>query len=169
LIKEGKIRYAGVSNFNLQQLKRVQPIHPVASLQPPYSMLERGVEGKILPYCSANNIGVVTYSPMQKGLLTGKFTRERAANLPEDDHRGRDPRFQEPELSANLKLVENLRSIAEKSGKTVAQLAIAWVLRRPEVTAAIVGARRAAQIEETAVAGDWVLSKEDIAAIDMLL
>ncbi|NIM02791.1 aldo/keto reductase [bacterium] len=169
LIKEGKIRYAGVSNFNLQQLKRVQPIHPVASLQPPYSMLERGVEEKVLPYCSANNIGVVTYSPMQKGLLTGKFTRERAANLPEDDHRRRDPRFQEPELSANLKLVENLRSLAEKSGKTVAQLAIAWVLRRPEVTAAIVGARRPSQIEETAVAGDWVLSKKDIAAIDTLL
>jgi aryl-alcohol dehydrogenase-like predicted oxidoreductase len=169
LIEEGKIRYAGVSNFDLQQLKRVQPIHRVASLQPPYSMLQRGVEGKILPYCSANNIGVVAYSPMQKGLLTGKFTRERAANLPEDDHRRRDPRFQEPELSANLKLVENLRSIAEKSGKTVAQLAIAWVLRRPEVTAAIVGARRASQIEETAVAGDWVLSEEDIAAIDMLL
>jgi len=169
LIKEGKIRYGGVSNFNLQQLKRVQPIHPVASLQPPYSMLERGIEKKILPYCSAKNIGVVTYSPMQKGLLTGKFTRERVKNLPEDDHRRRDPRFQEPELSANLKLVEHLRSIAEKSGKTVAQLAIAWVLRRPEVTAAIVGARRPSQIEETAVAGDWMLSQEDIAAIDVLL
>jgi len=169
LIKEGKIRYGGVSNFNLQQLKRVQPIHPVASLQPPYSMLERGIEKKILPYCSANNIGVVTYSPMQKGLLTGKFTRERVQNLPEDDHRRRDPRFQEPELSADLELVEHLRSIAEKSNRTLAQLAIAWVLRRPEVTAAIVGARRPSQIEETAVAGDWVLSKEDIAAVHMLL
>ena len=169
LIKEGKIRYGGVSNFNLQQLKRVQPIHPVASLQPPYSMLERGIEKKILPYCSAKNIGVVTYSPMQKGLLTGKFSRERVKNLPKDDHRRRDPRFQEPELSANLKLVEHLRSIAEKSGKTLAQLAIAWVLRRPEVTAAIVGARRPSQIEETAVAGDWMLSQEDIAAIDVLL
>jgi len=169
LIKEGKIRYGGISNFNLQQLKRVQPIRPVASLQPPYSMLERGIEKKILPYCSANNIGVLTYSPMQKGLLTGKFSRERVKNLPKDDHRRRDPRFQEPELSANLKLVENLRSIAEKRGKTVAQLAIAWVLRRPEVTAAIVGARRPSQIEETVVAGDWMLSKEDIAAIDVLL
>jgi len=139
LIKEGKIRYAGVSNFNIEE------------------------------YCSENNIGVIVYSPMQKGLLTGKFTRERVQNLPEDDHRRRDPRFQEPELSANLKLVEDLRSIAEKSGRTVAQLAIAWVLRRPGVTAAIVGARRPSQIEETVVAGDWVLSKEDIAAIDMLL
>ncbi|MFB0527679.1 MAG: aldo/keto reductase, partial [bacterium] len=169
LIKEGKVRYAGVSNFSLEQLKRVQPIHPVASLQPPYSMLERGIEKKILPYCSANNIGVVSYSPMQKGLLTGKFSRERVQNLPEDDHRRRDPRFQEPELSVNIKLVEYLRIIAEKRGKTLAQLAIAWVLRRPEVTAAIVGARRPSQIEETFVAGDWVLSKEDIAAIDTLL
>ena len=169
LIKEGKIRYAGVSNFNIGQLKRVQPIHPIASLQPPYSMLERGIEKKILQYCSANNIGVVVYSPMQKGLLTGKFTRERVQNLPNDDHRRRDPRFHEPELSANLRLVEDLRSIAEKSGRTVAQLAIAWVLRRPEVTAAIVGARRPSQIEETVVAGDWVLSKEHIAAIEALL
>lgn len=169
LIKEGKIRYAGVSNFNIKQLKRVQPIHPVASFQPPYSMLERGIEGKILQYCSANNIGVIVYSPMQKGLLTGKFTRERVQNLPEDDHRRIDPRFQEPELSVNLKLVEDLRPITEKSGRTLAQLAIAWVLRHPEVTAAIVGARRPSQIEETVVAGDWVLSKEDAAAIEALL
>ena len=169
LIKEGKIRYAGVSNFNLEQLKRIQPIHPVASFQPPYSMLERGIEKELLEYCSENNIGVIVYSPMQKGLLTGKFTRERVQNLPEDDHRRRDPRFQEPELSANFKLVEELRLLAEKSGRTVAQLAIAWVLRRLEVTAAIVGARRPSQIEETVVAGDWTLSKEQIAAIDLLL
>lgn len=169
LIKEGKIRYAGVSNFNIKQLKRVQPIHLVASFQPPYSMLERGIEGKILQYCSANNIGVIVYSPIQKGLLAGKFTRERVQNLSQDDHRRRDPRFQEPELSANLKLVEDLRPIAEKSGRTVAQLAIAWVLRHPEVTAAIVGARRPSQIEETVVAGDWVLSKENVAAIETLL
>jgi len=169
LIKEGKIRYAGVSNFNLQQLKRVQPIHPVASLQPPYSMLERNIEKKVLEYCSGNNIGIIVYSPMQKGLLTGKFTRERAQNLPEDDHRRRDPRFQEPELSANLKLVEGLRSIAEKRGRTVAQLAIAWVLRRPEITSAIVGARRPSQIEETVAAGDWDISEKDISAIETLL
>jgi len=169
LIKEGKIRYAGMSNFNLEQLKRIQPIHPVASFQPPYSMLERGIEKELLEYCSENNIGVIVYSPMQKGLLTGKFTRERVQNLPEDDHRRRDPRFQEPELSANFKLVEELCLLAEKSGRTVAQLAIAWVLRRLEVTAAIVGARRPSQIEETVVAGDWTLSKEQIAAIDLLL
>jgi len=169
LIKEGKIRYAGVSNFSLEQLRRVQAMHPVASLQPPYSMLERNIETGLLKYCSANNIGVVAYSPMQKGILTGKITRERIANLPEDDHRRRDPRFQEPELSANLELVEGLWPIAEKSGRTVAQLALTWVLRRPEVTAAIVGARRPAQIEETVVAGDWEISKKDVAAIEALL
>jgi aryl-alcohol dehydrogenase-like predicted oxidoreductase len=169
LIKEGKIRYAGVSNFSVEQIKRIQPIHSVASVQAPYSMLERSIEEELLEYCSANNMGIILYSPMQKGILTGKFTRERLQNLPEDDHRRRDPRFHEPELSANLKLVENLRSIAEKSGRTVAQLAIAWVLRRPEVTAAIVGARHPVQIEETFIAGEWVLSKEDIAAIEVLL
>ena len=169
LIKEGKIRYAGVSNFSVEQLKRIQPIHSVASLQPPYSMLERGIEEKLLDYCSANNIGVIVYSPMQKGLLTGKFTRERLRNLPKDDHRRKDPHFQEPALSANLKLVEDLRSLAEKSGRTVAQLAIAWVLRRPEVTAAIVGARSPSQIEEIAIAGEHVLSKKDIRAVEVFL
>ncbi|MCD6257929.1 aldo/keto reductase [Candidatus Aerophobetes bacterium] len=169
LIREGKIRYAGVCNFSVEQLKRIQPIHPVASLQPPYSILVRDVENELLEYCSKNNIGVIVYSPMQKGLLTGKFTRERVENLPLNDHRRNDPLFQEPKLSVNLELVEKLRSIAQKRGKTVAQLAIAWVLRRPEVTAAIVGARHPHQIEETAVAGDWVLPKEDIAAIDKLL
>jgi len=169
LVREGKVRYAGVSNFNVEQLRRIQPIHPVASLQPPYSMLRRDVEEELLGYCAEKDIGVIVYSPMQKGLLTGKFSRERVRSLPEDDHRRGDPNFQEPRLSINLKLVEGLRAIAEKRGRTVAQLAIAWVLRRPEVTAAIVGARRPSQIEETAPAGDWALSEEDIAAIDALL
>lgn len=169
LIKEGKVRYGGVSNFSVEQLKRIQPIHSVASLQPPYSMLERGVEDELLEYCSEEGIGVIAYSPMQKGLLTGKFNAERVNNLPKNDHRREDFRFQEPELSANLELVEGLRLITEKRGKTVAQLAIAWVLRRPELTAAIVGARRPSQIEETASVGDWALSGEDITAIDTLL
>jgi aryl-alcohol dehydrogenase-like predicted oxidoreductase len=169
LIEEGKIRYAGVSNFSVEQLERIQSIHSVASLQPPYSMLERGIEDELLDYCSANNIGVIAYSPMQKGLLTGKFTRERVQNLPEDDHRLEDPHFQEPEFSANLKLVEGLCSIAKRSGRTPAQLAIAWVLQRSEVTAAIVGARHPFQIEETVVAAESGLSKEDIATIDLLL
>lgn len=170
LVQEGKVRYAGVSNFSVEQIKRIHPIHPVASLQPPYSMLERGVEEELLPFCAANDIGVVAYSPMQTGLLTGKYTKERVASLPDDDWRkDRSPHFQEPALSANLELVEGLRPIAERNGRTLPQLAIAWVLRRPEITAAIVGSRRPEQIEETAPAGDWVLSEEEIAEIDTLL
>lgn len=169
LISEGKVRYGGLSNFSVKQLKRVQPIQPVASLQPPYSMLERGFEDELLSYCATNNIGMIAYSPMQAGLLTGKFTKARVTSLPDDDWRKRDRHFQEPELSANLELVEGLRPIAERNGRTVAQLAIAWVLRQPEVTAAIVGGRRPSQIEETAAAGDWMLSVEDIAEIDALL
>jgi aryl-alcohol dehydrogenase-like predicted oxidoreductase len=169
-IKAGKVRYAGVCNFSAEQLKRIQPIHPVASLQPPYSMIERGVEDVgLLYYCGRNNIGVIPYSPMQKGLLSGKFSRKRVEELPADDHRLRDPNFQEPRLSANLALADGLEPIARKHGKTVAQVSLAWVLRRPEVTAAIAGARRPSQIEETVVAGDWELPREDIAAIDSLI
>ena len=169
LVKEGKIRYAGVSNFNVEQMKRIEKIHPIASLQPPYSMITRDIEEEILPYCAEKNMGVIVYSPMQKGLLTGKFTKERVKNLPPDDHRRSDPQFNEPLLSINLELVEKLKPIAEKHGRTLAQLAIAWVLRRPEVTAAIVGTRRPSQIEETFPAGDWELTTEDIEAIDKLL
>jgi len=169
LIREGKVRYGGVSNFSVEQLKRVQAIHPVASLQPPYSMLRQGIEEELLAYCAANDMGVIVYSPMQAGLLTGKFTKERVANLPDEDWRKGSSAFREPDLSANLALVEKLRPIAERNGRTVAQLAIAWVLRRSEVTAAIVGARRPSQIEETAPAGDWVLSEEDVAEIEALL
>jgi aryl-alcohol dehydrogenase-like predicted oxidoreductase len=167
-VKAGKIRYAGVCNFSVEQIKRVQPIHPVASLQPPYSMLVRGVEKELLDFSAANKIGVVVYSPMQKGLLTGKF-EARVGGLAADDHRLKDPDFTEPRLSAHLELVEGLRPIAAKSGKTVAHLAIAWVLRRSEVTAAIVGARRPSQIEETAAADDGELSADELKAIDALL
>jgi aryl-alcohol dehydrogenase-like predicted oxidoreductase len=169
LVTAGKVRYIGVSNFNEQQLERIQPIRPVASLQPPYNMLRRDIEDRLLSYCAAHSIGVVVYSPMQAGLLAGRFTKERAVSLPQDDWRSTSPSFKDPELSANLELVENLRRIARRSGRTVAQLAIAWVLRRPEVTAAIVGARRPVQIVETAAAGDWKLSADDIREIDGLL
>jgi aryl-alcohol dehydrogenase-like predicted oxidoreductase len=168
LVKEGKVRYIGVSNFNLDQLKRIQPIHRIASLQPPYSMLKRDIEGDLLAFCAANQIGVVVYSPMQKGLLTGKL-QERLGQLTADDHRGQDPDFKEPLLKIHLDLVESLRPIAAKYGRSVAQLAIAWTLRRPEVTSAIVGARKPSQIEETVAAGDWVLTQEDIHTIDKLL
>lgn len=163
------MRYGGVSNFSVAQLKRVQPIHPVASLQPPYSMLRRGVEDELLSYCAANGIGVVAYSPMQAGLLTGKFSREHVASLPDGDWRKGNPFFNEPQLSVNLALIEKLHPIARRNGITLAQLAIAWVLRRPEVTAAIVGGRRPAQVEETVLAGDVELSAEDVAEIKALL
>ena len=169
LAEEGKIRYAGVSNFSVEQLERVRKIHPVASLQPPYSMLRRGVEDELLDYCDQHDIGVVVYSPMQAGLLTGKFSKEYVDGLPDDDWRKDSRAFKEPRLSVNLAFVEQLRPIAERNGKTLPQLAIAWVLRRQEVTAAIVGARRPDQIEETAPAADWVLSDEDVAEIDRLL
>jgi aryl-alcohol dehydrogenase-like predicted oxidoreductase len=169
LVKAGKVRYAGVSNFNVAQLKRIQPIHPVASLQPPYSMLRRDIEAELLPYCQQNQIGVIVYSPMQKGLLTGKVTREWVASLPEDDHRKRDPMFNEPRLSDILGLVEFLRGIAQKHGRSLAELSIAWTLRRPELTSAIVGARRPEQIEGTAPAGDWEIPEEDLRAIEARL
>ncbi len=167
LIKEGKIRYAAVSNFNVELMEKANAVHPVTSLQPPYCMTSRGIEKEILPFCARNNIGVVCYSPMSKGLLTGKFSKERLDNLPEEDHRKRG--FREPQFSLTLEMVEELRPVADKNGKTLAQLAIAWVLRRPEVTAAIVGTRRPDQIEETAQASGWSLSQEDIAAVDKIL
>jgi len=170
LVKAGKIRYAGVSSFTLEQLKQIQPIHPVAFLQPEYNMLEPAIEQDILGYCAGNQIGVVVYSPMCSGLLTGKFTRGKVESLPADDwRRASSPYFQEPYFSANLQLVEKLHPIAERNNKTLSQLAIAWVLRRPEVTSAIVGARRPSQIEQTALAGDWVLSAEDKGELDTIL
>ena len=169
LVEEGKIRYLGASNFNLEQIERVHKIHPVASLQPPYSMLHRQVEDELLAYCAQNDIGVVAYSPMQRGLLTGKFSPERLASLPLDDHRRANADFHEPRFTATLELVEQLKPIAERNGKTLAQLSISWVLRRPEVTAAIVGARKPEQILETAPATGWILNEEDIEQIEQLL
>jgi len=166
---EGKVRYIGVSNYNIEQLKRITKIARPVSLQPSYSMLHREVEEELLGYCAENNMGVVAYSPMQRGLLTGKFNQERLSGLALDDHRRRSPDFHEPKFTATLQLVDQLRPIAERNGKTPAQLAIAWVLRRPDITAAIVGARRPSQIEETAPAADFELSKEDIEEIEKLL
>ncbi len=169
LVDEGKVRYAGVSNFTVAQIRRVQQIHPVASLQPPYSMIRREVENELLDYCLQNDIGVIPYSPMQAGLLTGKFTRESVRSLPVDDWRRRSAHFNEPELSANLDLVERLRPIATGAGRGLAELAIAWVLRHPAVTAAIVGARRPSQIEVTALAAAWTLTAGEIDGIEELL
>lgn len=166
LKQQGKVREIGVSNHSVSQLQRLQAIHPVASLQPPYSLIVPDAEKELLPFCGQHQIGVVTYSPMYKGLLTGKFTRERVAELTEKDHRSRDPRFQSPQLEKHLQLVDNLRPIAERNGRTLAELAIAWVLRRPEVTSAIVGARRPAQVQEIVKAANWTLANQDLQAID---
>jgi aryl-alcohol dehydrogenase-like predicted oxidoreductase len=169
LKQAGKVRHIGVCNYSVSQLKRIAKFAPVASLQPPYSMLRREVEAELIPYCGENHIGAVAYSPMGKGLLTGKFSRERIDALDENDHRRNDPNFSQPRLPVHLELADGLRQIAEKSGHTAAHLAIAWVLRRPEVTSAIVGARNPRQIEETAAAGDWTLSDSELVAIDILL
>ena len=166
---EGKVRYLGVCNFSIEQLERVRKMGPVVSLQPPYSMLHRGIEDGLLDYCKQYEMGVVVYSPMQRGLLTGKFSPQRLADLAPDDHRKRHPDFQEPRFSATLELVEHLKRIAERNGKTCAQLAVSWILRRPEVTSAIVGARRPVQIIETAPASDWDLSKKDVEEIEQLV
>lgn len=166
---EGKVRYLGVSNFNVSQLERVRKMGVVSSLQPPYSMLNRKVEDKLLDYCAKNKIGVVAYSPMQRGLLTRKFSKDYLKTLAPDDHRLRSTDFQEPRFGAAIELVRQLKKIANRNDKTCAQLAISWVLRRQEVTAAIVGARKPKQIIETAPASNWNLNKDDIEEIEILL
>ncbi|MDA7505377.1 aldo/keto reductase [Verrucomicrobia bacterium] len=169
LVEAGKIRYAGVSNFNMEQLRRIQPIHPVTSLQPPYSMLRREVEEEILPYCRENQIGIVAYSPMQAGLLTGRFSKERVQNLPANDWRKANPFFTSPQLEANLSIIEQLRPVAAQMEITLPQLALAWVLRRSEMTAAIAGARRPEQILETVKAGEIVIPDELLLKIERML
>lgn len=169
LIDEGKVRYGGVCNFSLTQLQRAQAIHPITTLQPPYSMLNRDIEGEIVPWCAANQVGIIAYSPMQAGLLTGKFTADRAAALPENDWRKRSPFFQEPQLAENLKVVERLRPIANQMNITIAQLSLAWVLRLSAMTAAIAGARGPGQIEETVKAGGMDLSVDVMEQIEEIL
>lgn len=166
LQKEGKTRCIGVSNFNVAQIKRAERIAPVTSLQPQYSLIRRQIEKEVLPYCQQRGIGVIAYSPMASGLLTGAMTRERAAALPPDDFRSRNPEFQEPRLSKNLELVERLRKIGTRHGRTPGEVAIAWVLRRPAITGAIVGARNAKQAEEVMRAGGFRLTPEEIAEIE---
>ena len=169
LKETGKIREIGVSNHGVDQMERLQPIHAVASLQPPYSMLNREIEEDRLPYCGEKGVGVVCYSPMMKGLLTGAFTRERAQALSDKDHRSRDPKFTPPQLDLNLEVVEAIRPIAEGAGRPMAELPLAWVLRRREVTSAIVGVRKPSQIEQTAGGGDWVLTEEELGVIEEAL
>ncbi|MDZ8023390.1 MAG: aldo/keto reductase [Nostoc sp. DedQUE11] len=166
---EGKVRYIGVSNFNVQQLQRAQNIAPVTSLQPPYSLVKPNVGNEILPFCKENNIGVIVYSPMQSGLLTGKMTPERVANFPDDDWRKNNSEFQEPRLSRNLKLVEVLRHIGEKHGRSPGEVAIAWTLNNPAVTAAIVGGRNPQQVEGIIGAGDFRLNQQELDEIETFI
>jgi aryl-alcohol dehydrogenase-like predicted oxidoreductase len=166
---EGKVRWIGVSNFNVKQVKRARAIAPVASLQPPYSLVHREVEEDILPYCLREGIGVIVYSPMASGLLTGAMTRERAARLPHDDWRRSNPDFTEPNLTRNLELVDRLREIAKRHNRTVGEVAIAWTLRHPAVSGAIVGARNAKQADGVMRAGDLRLNDKAVGEIEEFL
>ena len=166
LQKEGKIRWIGVSNFDVDEMRRAQAIAPITSLQPPYSLVRREVEREILPYCRSSGLGAIVYSPMASGLLTGAMTRERAASLPASDWRSRDLEFKEPALSRNLALVERLREVGERYGRSPGQVAIAWTLQNPAVTGAIVGARSARQVEGIVGAADLRLAADEIAEIE---
>jgi aryl-alcohol dehydrogenase-like predicted oxidoreductase len=169
LQREGKVRWIGVSNFNVSQMERAARIAPITSLQPPYSMITRAAEPTILPWCQKHNIGVINYSPMQSGLLTGAMTRERVASMPDDDFRKRAKQFQEPNLSRNLKLAELLRQIGARHGVSAGVVAIAWTLHNPAITAAIVGGRSASQVDGVLPAATFRLSEEEFAEIGRFL
>ena len=169
LQREGKVRWIGVSNFNVEQMQLAQSIAPITSLQPPYSLIRREVEEEILPFCHLEDIGVIVYSPMASGLLTGSMTRERIATLPDDDWRKRDPEFQEPRLSRNLELAEELNEIAFVHNVTPGVVAIAWALQHPGVTGAIVGARRPEQVDGIIPAAEFHLTDSENATIEGFL
>ncbi|HTW82286.1 MAG TPA: aldo/keto reductase [Terracidiphilus sp.] len=167
--QQGKIRWIGVSNFNVEQMRRVLEIEPITSLQPPYSMVRRAVEAEILPYAAANGIGVINYSPMLSGMLTGKMTAERVAAMPSNDWRRNNVEFNEPRLSRNLRLVELLREIGAGHGITPGVVAVAWTLHNPAITAAIVGGRSTKQVEELAPALEFRLGEEEFQKINAFL
>jgi aryl-alcohol dehydrogenase-like predicted oxidoreductase len=166
LKKQGKIRWMGVSNHSVEQVQRMEKIAPVTSDQPPYSLLRRKIEADLLPYCEQRGIGVINYSPMLSGMLTGAMTRERALNLPTNDWRKGKPEFTEPRLSKNLELVERLRAVGKRYDRTPGAVAIAWTLRNPVVTGAIVGARNAKQAEQVMCAGELKLTPQEIVEIE---
>jgi aryl-alcohol dehydrogenase-like predicted oxidoreductase len=165
LQKAGKIRWIAVSNFDVLQMARAQAIAPITSLQPPYSIVSPEIEAEILPYCGKHNIGVIVYSPMKSGLLTGAMTRERIAAMPEDDFRKRALNYQEPHLTRNLAIADKLKEIGARHGKSAGEVAIAWTLRRPEVTGAIVGMRSPKQAEGVVGAADFRLTEDEITEI----
>jgi len=166
LKQEGKVRWIGASNFSVEELALARQIAPVTSLQPPYSLIKPGAENELLPYCRRENIGVIVYSPMASGLLTGAMTRERIRTLPAEDWRTHNSEFQEPKLTRNLELVERLREIARRHGRTPGEVAIAWTLRQPVVTGAIVGARHPGQLSGIIGAADFRLGPDEIAEIE---
>ena len=169
LQKAGKVRWIGVSNFKPEQMTRLGAIAPITSLQPPYSILSPDIEAEILPFCGAHHIGVIVYSPMKSGLLSGAMTRERIAKMPEDDFRQRTISFKEPLLTRNLNLVELMRAIGGRHGRTPGEVALAWTLRRPEVTGAIVGMRSPAQVDGVVGAADFRLSAGEVEEIAAFL
>jgi aryl-alcohol dehydrogenase-like predicted oxidoreductase len=162
---EGLVRHIGVSNFDVAQLRRAQAIAPVETLQPPYSLIERAIEDEILPFAEREDIGVVCYSPMASGLLSGAMSAERIAALPDNDWRKHDPRFQEPELSRNLAIVARLQTVADRHDTTAGAIAVAWTLRNPAVHGSIVGFRRPDQVEPLLAAGSIALTDDDLATI----
>jgi aryl-alcohol dehydrogenase-like predicted oxidoreductase len=166
LKREGKVRYFGASNFDTGQMKRAQAIAPITSLQPRYSLIHREAEEELLPFAARENIGVIVYSPMASGLLTGAMTPERIANLPADDWRKRDPDLREPNLSCNVKTVRRLQDVGRRHGRSPAEVAIAWVLHNPAVTGAIVGARRPEQVRGVVGAAEFQLTPEERAEIE---
>ena len=163
---EGLVRHVGVSNFNVDQLRRIQSIAPVETLQPPYSLLARQVEDDILPFCRQHGIGVIVYSPMASGLLSGAMTPERVAALPPDDWRSRDERFREPQLSRSLELAKRLGRIGQRHGVSAGAVAVAWVLQRPGVDGAIVGFRQRVQTDTILEADSLELDAGEIAEIE---
>jgi aryl-alcohol dehydrogenase-like predicted oxidoreductase len=166
LKKEGLVRHIGVSNFTVAQMQKASAIAPVETLQPPYSMLRRAIEAEILPWCAEQGVGVIVYSPMLSGMLTGAMTKERAENLPTGDWRRNNKEFQEPRLSLNLELVELLRSIGSRHGRSPGEVAVAWTLRHPAVSGAIVGGRSAAQVEGVIGAGSFRLNDDELSEIE---
>ncbi|MGD0167714.1 MAG: aldo/keto reductase [Gaiellaceae bacterium] len=167
LLVAGKVRHIGVSNFSVEQLRRANALATIETLQPPYSLINREIEAEILPYCIAEAIGVIVYSPMASGLLTGTFSAERVASLPEHDFRSHAPHFQEPQLSRNLAAAERLREVGERHGVSAGATAIAWALREPVVSGAIVGFRNAEQVDGILpAAGELALSAEEIAFVE---
>ena len=165
LRQEGKVRWIGASNFSREELEKAGEIAPVTSLQPPYSLIKRDIENEVLPYCREHQVGVIVYSPMASGLLTGAMSRERAAALPENDWRRNNPEFKEPKLSAHLALVDRLRRVGERHERSPGEMAVAWTLHHAAVTGAIVGARNAAQVDGIVGGASVTLSSEDIAAL----